>query len=618
MHYKNQRVPRQGYGGNYKRQGAAEPTTPTTPPTPPDVPQQKRASLGSLLNSQNYSSTHYKSDTTTNVPPVKSLITTSSNTTVTYTVTSTLTSPPRPQVTLTPQSSRPLTMGSAVPLSGSAKVYNSVGKMDMSPAPGEDSQPLARSSPNLMEKSPSERIEEGERPCVSAFVASFEHQQDSTPKSRPSPSVSRGTVLNITSKFGGSTENLLRRSNENLLNISDSDSPNRSTENLVKESRSQKPQPLGKKTMDNLIQDSNSFRAPSYSYKQIPDYKKPVALPQHSSGLKRNSDNSSSSSLSLSSKEMNIESRNEHNRTADLDVRKHRHEVAETVSKGGVTDQSVTTYNRSPEPKTTFDVHEKENKAAVLNTANLNEADRLVSVSSSSAITTNTTTSIKQLHVVKNPRPIPQKTFEYNRRDGIHQVQHANGLQETDLDVMEKPVPKSVEAPVFDADMDIHTQDFGGLQINHKRQKSQEEIECDDAIARLANELKEKDDELSKVISPPTAPKTTTDYVDGLFQTDVDPARDPTRKRSQSFPKAGIKLPFEEEEEERETPQVNLSPERKWVTVLLFNIYYHSPEYALCQNDTENLSYLKLAYLTFLRILENPLVPNHPYLLECW
>ncbi|XP_064636059.1 uncharacterized protein LOC135493098 [Lineus longissimus] len=55
----------------------------------------------------------------------------------------------------------------------------------------------------------------------------------------------------------------------------------------------------------------------------------------------------------------------------------------------------------------------------------------------------------------------------------------------------------------------------------HVRQKSQEEIECDEVIAKLANELKEKDRKLSEVISPPNTYKLPQDYYGDIFDKDV-------------------------------------------------------------------------------------------------
>jgi hypothetical protein len=57
--------------------------------------------------------------------------------------------------------------------------------------------------------------------------------------------------------------------------------------------------------------------------------------------------------------------------------------------------------------------------------------------------------------------------------------------------------------------------------IVHVRQKSQEEIECDQVIEKLANELKEKDRKLSEVISPPNTYKLPQDYYGDIFDKDV-------------------------------------------------------------------------------------------------
>ena len=63
------------------------------------------------------------------------------------------------------------------------------------------------------------------------------------------------------------------------------------------------------------------------------------------------------------------------------------------------------------------------------------------------------------------------------------------------------------------------------LTSSHVRQKSMEEIACEKQAALVVKQLGEEERQLCEVILPPPEHKTTTDYINGLFDTSVDMTR---------------------------------------------------------------------------------------------
>ena len=63
----------------------------------------------------------------------------------------------------------------------------------------------------------------------------------------------------------------------------------------------------------------------------------------------------------------------------------------------------------------------------------------------------------------------------------------------------------------------------------HQRQKSQEEIDCEQQAAIVAIHIQQEDKRLSDVILPPPEHKSATGYISGLFDTNVDMSRSPKR-----------------------------------------------------------------------------------------
>ena len=57
--------------------------------------------------------------------------------------------------------------------------------------------------------------------------------------------------------------------------------------------------------------------------------------------------------------------------------------------------------------------------------------------------------------------------------------------------------------------------------ISHVRQKSHEEIECEKAAAVVAIQIVDEDKHLSEVIHPPPEHKTTSDFMSGIFDTNM-------------------------------------------------------------------------------------------------
>ena len=66
------------------------------------------------------------------------------------------------------------------------------------------------------------------------------------------------------------------------------------------------------------------------------------------------------------------------------------------------------------------------------------------------------------------------------------------------------------------------------MPVSHVRQKSQEEMVCDEQAAKVAQNLEHGDSQLSAVLLPPPEHKTTTDYMSGIFDTKVDVTRRPS------------------------------------------------------------------------------------------
>ena len=66
------------------------------------------------------------------------------------------------------------------------------------------------------------------------------------------------------------------------------------------------------------------------------------------------------------------------------------------------------------------------------------------------------------------------------------------------------------------------------LTTSHVRQKSMEEIACEKQAALVVRQLGEEERQLIEVILPPPEHKTATDYINGLFDTDVDTSRKPS------------------------------------------------------------------------------------------
>ncbi|XP_074651874.1 uncharacterized protein LOC141906471 isoform X2 [Tubulanus polymorphus] len=120
------------------------------------------------------------------------------------------------------------------------------------------------------------------------------------------------------------------------------------------------------------------------------------------------------------------------------------------------------------------------------------------------------------------PPPVAAKTtpsrqpLTPHRQNGSYNNGHA---ERTDVST-----PARQMAPADTATS--HNNDAATPAIVHVRQKSQEEIDCDQHAKILANELKKKDRKLSEVISPPQYHKTTKDYMGDLYNnTDNIPTR---------------------------------------------------------------------------------------------
>jgi len=75
------------------------------------------------------------------------------------------------------------------------------------------------------------------------------------------------------------------------------------------------------------------------------------------------------------------------------------------------------------------------------------------------------------------------------------------------------------------------------LSISHGRQKSQEERDYEQQAALVAQQLAEKDRQLCEVIMPPPEHKMTTDFMSGIFDTDIDHSRRPSLLYQKASPR---------------------------------------------------------------------------------
>ncbi|CAH1777229.1 unnamed protein product [Owenia fusiformis] len=452
----HRKIPRQGFGGNYKRNNSDGLNSPTTPTSP------------SMTSSNVTQYTSATSQNTTASSEMRSL-----------------------GMDITTRKSAATLMNTSPTSStnhGQSQPYNKLSaRVYIDQLPNNNGHHMTTQHNKVRPPSMEAGVVEPKRAPVSAHVKNFQIKAEEsklTPNKQGDKAslIGRTNIINIAEKFGGSRENI-RRSNENLLNISGGSS----SENLTKDSHA-----VTKSTSkEDLVRQSHER---SSSHDTTPMRRQQgsmdLSMSQEITPMKRQQAtidlNKPNDSLIINTPSPK---RNQDSSTSFDETPSPNQHVRNNSYESPLQSRLYEHYEGKPDSLKTY---QDQNEA---------ESSPVEEIVKSSPVKELQSSPVKEVHI---PKSSPVKTLS-----------KFSPVLEDKIQISHKK----------DASYDSVCSTTSDGSIKHSRQRSRDEIECDEEILNLANQIKVKDRRVSAIVAPTQELRMTTDYVGGLFDIDVDPLR---------------------------------------------------------------------------------------------